>query len=139
VTKKLCSQVGCKTIVDHPDDGTSPRCDKHPRNYTRVNTEERQKKYGHQFDENGKAIYSTYRWKKLRKTKAELNPLCEHCEVFGIAKPVEEVDHKLAIEDGGEIWNINNLQSLCKRCHIVKTRKEEADRRIGVDSWGYRK
>lgn len=131
--------VGCKTIVDHNDDGTSPRCDKHPRQYSPVKQEERQRKYGHQFDENGKSIYSTWKWKKLRKTKAELNPLCEHCEVFGIAKPVEEVDHTHEIEDGGAIWDIDNLQSLCKHCHIVKTFKAKKERERGVDSWGYRK
>jgi 5-methylcytosine-specific restriction protein A len=138
LTKKLCTYVGCKSIVDHNNDGTSPRCTDHPRNYTPEKTQERQRKYAHHYNEKGQNIYSTWRWKKLRKAKAERNPLCEHCYEYGIAKKVEEVDHKNEIEDGGAVWDIENLQSLCKRCHLIKTDKCKQDRERKVDDWGYR-
>ena len=64
--------------------------------------------------------------------------MCEHCESYGIAKAVEEVDHKIEIEDGGAIWDIENLQSLCKQCHLVKTHKCKLEREIKRDEWGYR-
>lgn len=135
--KKLCSFVGCRAIIDHNNDGTSPRCEKHKREYKVTPPEERQKKYGHQFDENGKPIYSTWRWKKLRREKVAINPICEHCEKNDIATPVEEVDHIIEIEDGGAIWDIKNLQSLCKRHHIIKTNKCKKERERKIDDFGY--
>ena len=137
MTKKLCSYATCKTIVNHNDDGTSPRCPEHPRSYKKSNTKERQRKYGHQFDAQGKHIYSSYRWKKLRAAKVAVDPLCEHCMANGIAKAVEEVDHKIEIEDGGAVWDIENLQSLCKHCHLVKTYKCKKEREQKKDDWGY--
>ena len=137
MTKKLCTSVGCRVIVEHNDDGTSPRCPEHSREYKAIPKEEHQRKYEHHYDENGRNIYRTTRWRKLRAVKVGLNPICEHCEEFGIAKPVEEVDHIIEIEDGGAIWDIDNLQSLCKRCHIIKTNKCKAERNKKVDDFGY--
>ena len=57
--------------------------------------------------------------------------------LIDIAKPVEEVDHIIEIEDGGEIWDIGNLQSLCKRHHIIKTNLEKQNRKNKTDKYGY--
>ena len=35
-----------------------------------------------------------------------------------------ECDHIKPIEQGGEVYNTNNLQTLCRGCHIEKTRNE---------------
>jgi 5-methylcytosine-specific restriction endonuclease McrA len=35
-----------------------------------------------------------------------------------------EVDHKIAIMNGGDQWDINNLQVLCEDCHKNKTRRD---------------
>ena len=134
--KKLCTYVGCRAIVD-VNDSQSPRCDKHQRTYQAKPPEERQRKYEHHYNEKGQNIYGTYRWKKLRKAKVTSDPLCEHCMLIDIAKPVEEVDHIIEIEDGGEIWDIKNLQSLCKRHHIIKTNLAKKQRRIKTDRFGY--
>lgn len=135
--KKLCTYVGCKAIVEHNDDSTSPRCPKHQRTYKKNSHSDRRSNYEHHYDENGKNIYHTTRWKKLRALKVKLNPLCEHCLKYGIAKPVEEVDHIVSILDGGEIWDIDNLQSLCRRHHANKTRHEEKMRKQKTDRFGY--
>lgn len=134
--RKLCTHVGCKTIVN-VDDGQSPRCDKHQRTYQPVPLEDRKKKYTHHYNEQGQSIYGMYRWKKLRGQKAKLNPLCEHCELNGVARAVEEVDHVIEIEDGGEMWDIDNLQSLCKRHHIIKTNQAKKLRQNKKDIYGY--
>ena len=135
--KKLCTFVGCKAIVESSGNGVSPRCDKHKREYNKSAHSDRRSNYEHHYDENGKNIYHTARWKKLRARKAKMNPLCEHCQRYGIAKPVEEVDHILSILDGGEIWDIDNLQSLCRRHHAIKTRQEEKARKVKTDRFGY--
>jgi len=135
LTKKLCSAAGCNAIVDHNDDGTSPRCEKHKRTYKAKDPEAIQ--YNHHLNEKGQSIYSTWRWKKLRAAKVKLNPLCEHCLLNGIATPVKDVDHVIEIQDGGEIWDINNLQSLCRKHHIIKTEKCKAERQNKKDEFGY--
>ena len=137
MTKKLCTYASCNAIVNHKDDGSSPRCSKHQRTYQKESKEDRQRKYAHHYDEKGRNIYHTTRWKKLRALKVGINPLCENCERFNIAKAVQEVDHVHEIEDGGEIWDIDNLQSLCKRCHLAKTLRAKADRERIVDAYGY--
>lgn len=137
MTKKLCTFAGCSKIVEHGNDGSSPRCEKHKKARPNKSTEERKRVYTHHYDENGKSLYGSYRWKKLRAAKVALNPLCEHCEARGIAKPVDEVDHIEEIEDGGDMWDIHNLQSLCHSCHTIKTRKAEADRKKKTDRFGY--
>ena len=35
-----------------------------------------------------------------------------------------EVDHRVPLEDGGAVYDLANLQSLCRSCHFAKTRGE---------------
>ena len=135
--KKLCTAPQCNAIVDHNNDGSSPRCEKHQRKYDTLDKKEAQRRYEHHYDDKGRNIYSTWRWKKLRAAKVAINPLCEHCEKLGIATKVQEVDHKHEIEDGGAVWDIENLQSLCKRHHLIKTDKAKAERNKKRDRFGY--
>lgn len=67
---------------------------------------------------------SNQHWIKLRNHKRMINPLCEKCEERGEFVPVHTVDHIKAILDGGEPYDLDNLQSLCKPCHGIKTAKE---------------
>jgi 5-methylcytosine-specific restriction endonuclease McrA len=46
-----------------------------------------------------------------------------------------EVDHKIAIVNGGGEFDVENLQVLCKDCHISKTKSDmKTARGIMVDS-----
>ena len=36
-----------------------------------------------------------------------------------------EVDHIRPLSKGGEPWDFDNLQTLCRGCHIAKTRAEQ--------------
>lgn len=42
-----------------------------------------------------------------------------------------EVDHIKAIMNGGEMWDENNLQILCKECHNKKTKEDFKERNNG--------
>jgi len=139
MTKKLCTYVACRVVVNHSNDGTPPRCPKHPSNFKRKQptTEDRKKLYAHQFDDTGKNIYASYDWKLLRAAKKLKDPLCEHCFKLGIFVPMKIADHIIEIEDGGQIWNIDNLQSLCKKCDRIKTARSAKERRRGRDNYGY--
>lgn len=64
--------------------------------------------------------YNTARWRKLRVAKLRACPLCEYCspQIQAIAT---EVDHRLAINNGGAPWAWDNLASACGACHKSKT------------------
>ena len=32
-----------------------------------------------------------------------------------------EVDHRVPLEDGGAVYDLDNLQSLCRGCHLAKS------------------
>ena len=69
-------------------------------------------------------FYNSTKWRKLRKLFVAQNPVCVHCEQKGFTTAVAEVDHIVPIRLGGDPYDFNNLQSLCKSCHARKSAKE---------------
>ena len=68
------------------------------------------------------------RWRGLRKSI--LNAAgwrCACCQRYG-----NEVDHRIPLHLGGSAWDKANLQVLCSRHHIAKTRKEN-ERQVDPD------
>ena len=49
--------------------------------------------------------------------------LCVHCNNNGRVTGATEVDHIVTLDQGGSD-SMDNLQSLCKECHAVKTARE---------------
>jgi 5-methylcytosine-specific restriction protein A len=84
------------------------RCPDHRRRYGR-------RRYA---DGNG-SLYRTKRWRILRRRRLYLEPLCRGC-----GELATDVDHIVPIGEGGSKWELSNLQSLCHRCHSIKTRME---------------
>ena len=84
-------------------------------------------------------IYNSARWQKLRRLKLDLDPLCAHCAIQKRTRAAEEVDHILAIGNGGEPFEYDNLQSLCTSCHSRKTAGEHGKSGVvsacGADGW----
>jgi 5-methylcytosine-specific restriction protein A len=74
-------------------------------------------------------FYSSSAWLKLRNYKRLLNPICESCENLGLIIPFNTIDHIKPISEGGEPLDLNNLQTLCRQCHAIKTGKETAKRK----------
>lgn len=68
----------------------------------------------------GRAIYSTKRWQMTRRRKLFETPLCE---AKGCAEIATDVHHLQDIADGGDLWAMSNLQSLCASCHSKLTRQ----------------
>jgi hypothetical protein len=69
-------------------------------------------------------IYQDPRWKRIRKLKFQMNPLCEICESEGITNVTEEIHHIIPFQsesDQAEIeklaFDISNTQSLCIEHH----------------------
>lgn len=62
-------------------------------------------------------LYSRSNWLKLRQMKLSQNPLCETCKAVGV-----DIDHIIPHKGDLDIfYNYNNLQTLCKSCHAIKT------------------
>lgn len=69
------------------------------------------------------SIYHTTQWRRLRALKLNINPLCEQCEKQKMIEEATVVDHINPVQEGGEPFDLNNLQSLCKSHHNSKTAK----------------
>jgi 5-methylcytosine-specific restriction protein A len=84
-----------------------------------------------------KKLYTTKRWRKLRRQQLDAHPWCRYCW----PKPVEATvcDH-IQPHRGNIIsfWS-GPFQSLCKHCHDSAKQREERRGRprlaIGKDGW----
>ena len=67
--------------------------------------------------------YNTSKWKKLRLWQLDREPLCRMCKDRGILTPANTVDHIIPVESAEDdlFFDTNNLQSLCSKCHRIKT------------------
>jgi hypothetical protein len=64
------------------------------------------------------AFYRQKQWILFSKAYLAAHPTCV---VPGCAEPASHVDHKQAIAKGGDGWNPQNLQSLCRPHHHQKS------------------
>jgi 5-methylcytosine-specific restriction endonuclease McrA len=71
-----------------------------------------------------KAFYQSSRWHKYSISYRKKHPLCVLCLAEGKTTRSQEVDHIIPIQEGGEEWNPDNHQALCKTHHSQKTAKE---------------
>src|SRR5262249_62268313 len=64
-----------------------------------------------------------YRWRQRRAAWLRAHPLCAHCEEHGIVKAATDVDHIIALRNGGAD-DESNYQSLCHECYSIKEAPE---------------
>jgi 5-methylcytosine-specific restriction enzyme A len=125
---RKCRDMSCPNLT------STTYCERH----TSSSEEEKRQAHRHykreRRDKREQAFYSSSDWLRLSAYKRMKSPLCEHCLMYDKAIPVKEIDHIIEIKDD---WSLrltySNLQSLCRGCHIKKTRKvaEERKRRQG--------
>lgn len=60
------------------------------------------------------------KWQQTRRRILRQNPLCVHCRDKGKINLAEEVDHIVALVNGGSNDD-SNLMGLCRACHYEKT------------------
>lgn len=68
-------------------------------------------------------FYVSSEWVKLRNSYISEFPLCEVCEKKGLVVVATEIDHKVPVRINSDLsldWD--NLQALCHRCHMKKTK-----------------
>lgn len=74
---------------------------------------------------------------RLRKAHFQANPLCVKCLEKGRGRPATELDHIVALVNGGTN-DPENFQGLCQWHHLEKTRIDlgwKPKPKIGVDGW----
>lgn len=109
--KRACSYPGCPRLT------AGQYCDEHKKKADReYNLYKR--------DDFSRKFYNTHEWRKLRKLKLAMNPLCEHCQHEGKLVAAVVVDHIVPIKEGGAMLDIENLQSLCRYHDDVKGLKD---------------
>jgi 5-methylcytosine-specific restriction protein A len=77
------------------------------------------------------------RLQRIRAAHLRANPLCVHCTAKGRVAGATEVDHIVALVNGGEDIE-ENRQGLCRECHRIKTAADlghAARRTTGADGW----
>ena len=63
----------------------------------------------------GLGIYRTLKWKAVRqKVFKRDNYRCVECGKYGRV----ECDHKIPIAKGGAVFDMKNLRTLCRGCHV---------------------
>ena len=73
----------------------------------------------------GSNPYKSRKYQAIRKQAIERDRgLCRECFKKGVIKPFNDVDHINNIAQGGDFYDVNNLQLLCTECHRIKTSKE---------------
>jgi len=65
----------------------------------------------------------TGQWQRVSQRYRRRHPVCERCN----SVPSAIVDHIVPLAAGGQRFDPNNLQALCRRCHGFKT-VEDKDR-----------
>ncbi len=67
------------------------------------------------------------RGRRLQRIRAQhfaLHPLCVHCTKAGRTRPATQLDHIVALSNGGPDFDKDegkNRQGLCDDCHVRKT------------------
>lgn len=72
-------------------------------------------------------------WLRVREQALKRdNYLCTHCLAAGFVTPAKDVDHRVPLNISPERrLDLDNLQSLCRPCHRVKTEKDKSLSRSG--------
>jgi 5-methylcytosine-specific restriction endonuclease McrA len=64
-----------------------------------------------------------------RKKVLARDPICRLCD----CRLSEQVDHIIPLSQGGDEWDLENLQGVCGRCHGTKSARESA---VAREHWG---
>ena len=110
-----CSHKGCPILAEAGEGGL---CRKHKRErhiaYQKTRSDGEHTK-----------IYGTKAWKLARKAALQRD---QGWGVICKERPADLVDHIKELKDGGQPYALDNLQSLCNKCHNRKTAEVAKER-----------
>ena len=77
--------------------------------------------------------WSDLRWRIFKRD----NFTCQKCKTKFETDEKLEADHIMPVAMGGDMWDMNNIQTLCDECHVEKTR-DDLQRIEDFKNIGYR-
>lgn len=120
-----CGQIGCSNLTN------KTYCNDHSYILEGRN-KERHKHYNkYKRDEQSQKFYNSREWKRTRLTRLQKDKyLCIRCKEDNKITHADMVDHIIPISvDWSKRLDVDNLQSLCNKCHAIKTADDK--RRYG--------
>ena len=102
---RVCAQPGCPILT------TESYCPQHRRSIDKAIKERTAEQ---------RKVYTTRRWKALRRRVLREQPWCAVCGM----RPATDVDHIIPLREGGPPFDRVNVQGLCKADHSAKTGRE---------------
>ena len=121
--QRICKYPGCNKVIPY---GGSAYCEAHKEAYFN-NKAKLSKSYDVVRPERHK-FYHTARWRRTREAYIKNNPLCVMCLAEVRLTQGVIVDHIVEIQDGGDLTSPDNLQTLCRYHHNLKTSQEKKER-----------
>ena len=64
-------------------------------------------------------------WRRFRAWFLSQNPLCSDCQARGYVTGATDVHHRIALRDGGALYEVANCLALCHPCHSRRTGRGE--------------
>ena len=131
----LCNHAGCSELIPYDQ----RYCSKHqyhkPIDYAdkeqrhQVNKETYRKRINSEHEGKYIRFYKSKQWSKLSHRWLMLHPFCVSCEVHGVMRKGDLVDHIVELRDDfSKRLDESNLQTLCYSCHNKKTQIEKRKR-----------
>lgn len=123
--KHYCRHAGCRKLIDYDE----TYCDKHQSD-KRKHVSIKELKASEPFYN----LYHSTRWTRTSQLYRKEHPICEQClrdkkcNQTTIVRLGTSVDHIVALKDGGDPYDWNNLQTLCALHHNRKTKLENERR-----------
>ena len=112
--KRLCKHPGCNQLID------TTYCSTHQQLHI-----QKRRDYDINSRQSYHDWYSCKRWRLLRMHWLKCNPLCVECSKNHRLVPATVVDHIVPHKGKQSMfYDTNNLQSLCKQCHDIKTARD---------------
>lgn len=111
--RRGCAYQGCKELAEKNE----TYCKKHL-----YLSNKQYDKFGRQYNHSER--YGG-KWTKLRNRYLSEHPLCEECLLENKSTLATIVHHKIPIEDGGAILDVNNLESVCPHHHQILHKSKE--------------
>jgi 5-methylcytosine-specific restriction protein A len=109
---KSCRERGCSLTTTN----AHGYCDKHASLAS----------WGKYQQQRGANPYNNRKWYALRdRVKRRDQGLCQECKRNNIVRAGTECDHIVSLSRGGDMYDINNVELLCKQCHNKKTARGE--------------
>jgi 5-methylcytosine-specific restriction protein A len=100
--KRPCNHPGCPALTN------DRYCEQHRKQERRRHDEHRGTRQDRGY---------TAQWLKVRDLYLRRHPLCERCQEAGLVEVAVMVHHRQAIRQGGAVLDVENLMSVCRRCH----------------------